>query len=280
LQKFTRPLTREVEIGGSRLALTLGEQGITIRPVGSRKPPFEISWAALLCHVTGQSLFPGHAPTAEQLAEAVNCLKQTPATKPSPSTEPAAQPGKTGEESRPAASGPGPEQGEVAALLARLEQWFRQHRARYARALLPGATPAELAALQQALGMPLPEELKALLQWHNGQSQDFDGHLQLDWDLLSTSQIAAAKHDLDAGDRSQTGWQPAWIPFLGDDADDFVCLDTSQPGNPVREFWQGRTDHPVTSPSLAAWLRGFVEAVERGDYREDPERGSFLPRRG
>ncbi len=55
MQKFTRPITREVEIGGERLAFTFGEQGITVRPVGSRKPPKEISWATLLTHMTSSS---------------------------------------------------------------------------------------------------------------------------------------------------------------------------------------------------------------------------------
>jgi len=36
VQKFTRPITREVEIGSERLAFTFGEQGIAVRPVGSR----------------------------------------------------------------------------------------------------------------------------------------------------------------------------------------------------------------------------------------------------
>jgi cell wall assembly regulator SMI1 len=48
MQKFTRDLTREVEVNGERIALTLGEKGVSVRPVGSRKPPHEISWAAVV----------------------------------------------------------------------------------------------------------------------------------------------------------------------------------------------------------------------------------------
>src|SRR5260370_31074172 len=53
VQKFTRPITREIEIGGERLALTFSEQGIAVRPVGSRKPPKEITWAGVLTHMAG-----------------------------------------------------------------------------------------------------------------------------------------------------------------------------------------------------------------------------------
>jgi hypothetical protein len=73
VQKFTRPITREIEIGGERLALTFGEQGIAVRPVGSRKPPKEISWAGVLTHMIG----PGADthPSPEQITAAVEQLR-------------------------------------------------------------------------------------------------------------------------------------------------------------------------------------------------------------
>jgi cell wall assembly regulator SMI1 len=48
MQKFTRELTREVEVNGERVALTLSEKGVSLRPVGSRKPPLEITWADVI----------------------------------------------------------------------------------------------------------------------------------------------------------------------------------------------------------------------------------------
>jgi cell wall assembly regulator SMI1 len=166
--------------------------------------------------------------------------------------------------------------GDIAALLTRLGSWLGKHRKRYSDGLLPGATPADLDQLQAVLKLPVPDGLRAWLSWHNGQQAAFIGHFQQDWDLLGINQILEAKKDLDSSEG--TGWQKNWIPFLGDDADDYVCVDSSQPGAPVREFWQGKTDQPVVAPTLAAWLADFVTAVERGDYREDSERGSFLRR--
>ncbi len=58
-------------------------------------------------------------------------------------------------------------------LLTRLEAWLKEHRPEYLAALLPGAKPAELKALQQALKMPLPNGLRDLLSWHNGQKLDY-----------------------------------------------------------------------------------------------------------
>jgi hypothetical protein len=89
VQKFTRPITRELEIGGERLAFTFGEQGIAVRPVGSRKPPKEITWAALLTHMTGPSA--AAAPGPEQVTAALEQLRG-PGPKPAPKPESEATP--------------------------------------------------------------------------------------------------------------------------------------------------------------------------------------------
>jgi cell wall assembly regulator SMI1 len=260
VQKFTRPLTREIDLAGNRLALTLTDQGISVRPVGARKPPWECSWDQLLCRVTG----------AADAAAAFEALRKgTPSLQKEAESTTAASPAAPATPAAPA---------EVASLLGQLEQWLNHHRPRYGNGLVPGASTAQLETMQKEVGLSLPQSLRAWLSWHNGQSDDFIGHFQQDWDLMSAAQIVEAKHALDNGDRTSTGWNPAWIPFLDDDAGDYVCLDTSQPEAPVREFWQGKADHPFVAKTLSSWLADFVGAVERGDYHEDPERGSFLRR--
>jgi len=90
VQKFTRPITREVEIGSERLAFTFGEQGIAVRPVGSRKPPKEISWATLLTHMTGSSAAAAAGPDQGTAApEHSHAPGSKPASKPEPEESPA-----------------------------------------------------------------------------------------------------------------------------------------------------------------------------------------------
>jgi cell wall assembly regulator SMI1 len=301
VQKFTRPLTREIELAGARLALTLNEQGISVRPVGSRRTPWEIPWGAMVCHLTGQPLQDRANPSAEEVTAAVESLKKPGPSKPAvPAAPPApaapatpappaadqqtpaapltAQPAPSAEKvtRQPTGARQAAPRTEIDTVLVRLEHWLAAHRRGYHQGLLPGASDDELDRAQAALGIPLPDDLRTLLRWHNGQGSEVNGHLENNWDLMSAGQIVTAKGELDAGDPTQTGWQRAWIPFLQDDADDYLVLDTSQPGAPVREFWQGKTEHPVVAPSLSAWLAQFVTAVENGEYHEDPERGTFL----
>jgi cell wall assembly regulator SMI1 len=163
----------------------------------------------------------------------------------------------------------------IKALLIRLEIWLAQHRRRFLAGLRPGASSVELAALDRQLGFAAPAELRLLLAWHNGQSEDFIGKFEEDWQLMSSTAIADARKELDA-EAAHTGWQKSWVPFLDDDAGDYLFLDTNENTVPVREFWLGNKDHKAVAPCLARWLADFVQHVEQGKYREEPERGTFV----
>jgi cell wall assembly regulator SMI1 len=280
MQKFTRALTREIEVAGERLAVTLDAEGLTVRPVGSRRPPHTLSWAACVCAVAGQ-FATEDPPPAGETAEALKAIKAgAPKEEPAnPATSAPAHPGAPvppAEEKAPVSSTTPPSahaETSVPALLARVDRWMAAHRARFHRGLLPGANDAELAALKGTLGGPVPEELAELLRWHAGQSPDVPGALEQSWHLMSAAKIASSKKELDT--RAPAGWQSGWVPFLEDEGGSYLLLDTTQPGHPVRACWKGNPDHATVAQSLAAWLQDFVTALEAGKYHEDPERGTL-----
>ena len=104
MQKFTRALTREIEVGGERLAVTLSEEGLSVRVVGTRKTPYSMTWAACLCALTQGRERP---PTEEELAATVKALKAG-------VKEPAAPPAKTEEPAHTASHAPAPEHAAAA----------------------------------------------------------------------------------------------------------------------------------------------------------------------
>lgn len=162
---------------------------------------------------------------------------------------------------------------KVLDALRRIDAWLAKHRKRFHAGLLPGTSDADLAALAAALSKPLPEKLRTLLNWHNGQDADVYGGFERSFSLMSAQQIAETFKALEAEPRN--GWKPGLIPFLDDDQDDYVCLDTTQPAMSVVECWRGQTAPIAAAPSLTAWLESFATAIEKGEYLEDPERGSF-----
>jgi cell wall assembly regulator SMI1 len=283
VQKFTRPITREIELGGERLALTFTQEGISVRPVGSRKPPREMSWAAFLSALASS---PGEPPGPEQVSAAVAALKggraapadNPPPAAPAPRAEapppPPTPPQPGAERTKPAEAATV----DMPTLLGRLAHWLGQHRRRFLEGLAPGATSDHLTALQNALGVPLPDDLRELLAWHNGQDDETSGAFEGHWYLMNTHEIESAWREL-TGDAGR-GWRREWVPFLEDDRGNYVFLDTSHPGGSVRESSERNPEQPTVAPSLAAWLQDFVAAVERGEYEQDPERGVFVRRRG
>lgn len=253
MQKFTKALTREIEIGGERLAVTLAAEGVTIRPVGSRRPPLTLSWAAILCAGTGAS----GEPTEAAVTSALAALEGK-----GVGTAPVAR-------SLAATSS----SGDLSGLLKRLDTWLRKHRGGYHEALLPGADAGELAGLATVIGREVPEELKEWLNWHNGQDEEVIGSFIESWNLMSATQIASAWQER----QSEGGptWNDDWIPLLDDYQGDLIVLDPTRPGCAVRGVWRGQKEAETVAPTLEAWLEAFVRDVEAGRYEEDPERGEF-----
>jgi cell wall assembly regulator SMI1 len=158
-------------------------------------------------------------------------------------------------------------------ILKKIDAWLAKHRKRMHDALHPGATPRELDALQSEVGESLPEEMRTLLAWHNGQSVDVPGGLEEDWRLLGTEQVAKAKKELDG--ELVPGWNHDWLPVLHDGQGNYLVLDPTGSGVPLLDCWQGRAEHDRIADSLTKWAAHFLEGLESGAYTEDPERGGF-----
>jgi cell wall assembly regulator SMI1 len=287
MQKFTRALTREIEVGGERLSVTLDQEGLTLRPVGSRRPPHTMTWTAVVCACAGKPIT-GDSPPPEVTRAALDALKAgrkekpaAPAAEPTPPADPPpAGPKATAKHSAPESARGGepapaapPADQSFLNILARIDHWLARHRPRFHKALLPGATDADLAGLEGHLGMRLPGELRDWLRWHSGQDPESIGAFEEGWILLGAGEIGNAKSELDAA--PPPGWHTGWVPFLDNDNGSYLCLDTTHTGLPVRACWRGNEHHEIVAPSLTAWARDFAAALEAGQYHEDPERGTF-----
>lgn len=71
MQKFTRNITREITVAGERLALTLSEEGLSVRAVGTRRPPLQLSWGAALVAASRTTTEPPQNEVAEVVATMV-----------------------------------------------------------------------------------------------------------------------------------------------------------------------------------------------------------------
>src|SRR5262249_42928327 len=153
-------------------------EGLSVRPVGSRKEPATLSWAGCLNAVVSASK-EGSEPSSDQVAEALAWFKgdrkspakdsAEPAKASAEATKASPEPAATATNSPPAA-GTAPSaqttgnesSNDLPALLGRIDRWLAQHRPRFAKALLPGASQEQLETLQRDAGVPVPKELQTL----------------------------------------------------------------------------------------------------------------------
>src|SRR5687768_7352758 len=56
-------------------------------------------------------------------------------------------------------------------LLAELDQWLARHLPEVAASLNPGASDEQLDHLATVIGVPLPDDYRALYRWHDGQKE-------------------------------------------------------------------------------------------------------------
>ncbi len=175
-----------------------------------------------------------------------------------------------------------PLKSEVSALAANILRWLQEHAPDYARGPYnPGATEAELTAVAEALGRPLPPELAALLRVVNG-----DVYFG-EYNLLSTQQIAytwgSSKKLLDEGPFARFEphhdsrgllkpgwWHPGLLPVLEDSGGNELCIDLDPgPRGVVGQMvWWEVHEGPIPhgADSLLTLLRRHWQHLSSGKY--------------
>ena len=172
----------------------------------------------------------------------------------------AAAPAKSAAPAKAAAAGANP-------LITRLDAWLKKIRPKYYAKLNPGASPAEIEKLEKQIG-DLPQTLKDLLLWRNGQSSS--SRLLDNWGLMSARQIGSAwlgMKKMKENDEleSEDLWDLAWVPFLENGGGDNLCIDLKKKGA-IREFWHADEDRNVIYPSIDKLLTEYLSSVEKGHW--------------
>jgi cell wall assembly regulator SMI1 len=162
-------------------------------------------------------------------------------------------------------------------ILQRLDRWLATHRPQFHSQLRPGIDSEALAKLTKKLRFPLPENLRALLEWHDGSKAAGENFLW-NYRLLSANEIAEAtsmfRGHLKAGEFEDKvdWWVDGWIPLLGNGADDYICLDTlgSFGGSPgqLLQFYHDDYPRDGIAPSVDAWFDALVSAFENGLFEQ------------
>lgn len=174
--------------------------------------------------------------------------------------------------------------------LTRIAHWLAAHAPRILHeSLNPGAAEAPLAALEAALGQPLPPDYQALYHRHDGLNEDADnfGSFFYGLSFLPLAEVAALHQRRAAAPapgplrhahpalKADNGQRPQWLGLGFDGSHVWLCVDL----DPVDEHRYGQvilvdeeleTAFPVAE-SVGALLTDFAHDLEQGRYSLDPD---------
>lgn len=159
------------------------------------------------------------------------------------------------------------------AELRKLEAWLAEHRPSYRQALRPGTDDSKLRECEDAFGSALPDSLRALYLWHDGQSagclERLDRHGMFQ-PLDAVVRTAREMNELaETGDLPhESWWRPTWVPFLWSGGGSYLCVDLEGSFDGRRgqilELVGDDFERIIWFPDVEAWLRVLLEGLDGG----------------
>lgn len=157
-----------------------------------------------------------------------------------------------------------------------LDQQLAALRPDFYKNLLPPIQDSEIRELEQKYKLVLPDDLKALYSWKNGQSSaSYESFVNnsMFLPLAEALEIAAELTSMIGLDfEIENWWNENWIPLFHNGGGDYICYDlkgtfTGDAGQ-LLEFWHADADRIV----IAASLEEFLKSINRY-YEETPVTG-------
>lgn len=187
-------------------------------------------------------------------------------------------------------------------VLEHIGAWYAEHVPAIHATLRPGASDAELDALEQHTGLTLPEAFRTLYRWHNGQHWRDRGMFGLSfmaleqvvnyWDIWAdinltlpemNDEISSISHP--EGTIVPRYCSPYWLGFLSM-GPDFIGLDFNPDVEGVQgqiiTFGRNEERKYVLAPSLDSFLREYWARLESDrvsvirPYEHSPQQSVLL----
>lgn len=155
-------------------------------------------------------------------------------------------------------------------IIQRLDYQLLSLRPDYYAQLKPPLSSADIAALETKYSVQLPDDLKELYRWKNGQKSSCYKSFVNNATFLSLDDALSTARDLTgmigSDFETENWWHMDWIPLFQNGGGDYICYDktgvfTGQAGQ-LLEFWHADSDRNVIAGSLSAFLEGLVQYYE------------------
>jgi cell wall assembly regulator SMI1 len=172
-------------------------------------------------------------------------------------------------------------------IWARIDAWLEVNAPKVFKTLQHGASDSQIQAVENALSIQFPEDVKASYRIHNGQalSSGWYGLIPEAQELLSLESVQVAwrawksmldeegsledESEPDPGIRADW-WNEKWIPLTYDGNGNNYCLDLAPTkGGTIGQIIamvHDDADRQLLSSSFRRWLEDYAAKLESGAY--------------
>jgi cell wall assembly regulator SMI1 len=182
----------------------------------------------------------------------------------------------------------------------RIHVWLAANAPEVLASLRPGATEEAIRAAEEAMGVTLPDDVKACYRIHDGQGPGqygFAPGFLYGWQWCSLEAMvsvwASMKDFVEGGSGIPEDWRSvsdgpvredwyhlAWIPLCDGLGGDLYCSDLApapggQPGQ-IITWWHNDASRPIHALTFARWLAHFAEELESGKWVKSEEHHSLI----
>lgn len=167
---------------------------------------------------------------------------------------------------------------DMKTALSQLDNHLREKRPEYYAALQPPLTGEEIAALEKKYDITLPEDVKQLYKWKNGQGDSYEAFVNNSM-FVPLEQALAAREELTAmigyDFEIENWWNAHWLPIFDNGGGSSICYDmggvfTGKKGQLV-EYWNEDNDRNVICPDLLTFIKtlsSYYEKTPRQNFDE------------
>ncbi|MCC9062795.1 SMI1/KNR4 family protein [Flavobacterium piscisymbiosum] len=164
-------------------------------------------------------------------------------------------------------------------LIEKLDKQLARLRPEYYQELKPSLSDLEIQNLEVQYKIQLPDDLKTLYKWKNGQNQNCYESFVNNSMFLSLEDILSTAAELTSMIGSdfeiENWWNENWMPVFHNGGGDYICFDcegtfTGNAGQ-VIEYWHADEDRNVIAPNLIAFISQIVKYYETTNSQDFDE---------
>ena len=155
----------------------------------------------------------------------------------------------------------------VSDLLTKLESELKEKRPEVLASLRPPLTASHIAALEEEYRFVLPDAVKALYMWHDGQDPNGFVTFVNNMQFLPLADALATKAELDGmigyDFELENWWHPAWLPIFHNGGGDYLVVDMagvhSGNRNQLLNFYHDWEYRPIVANDLKVFVSGIID---------------------